>query len=186
MFANLLWSHCQSECKITAKNKIPHEVRLLDCDLMWKRFVLPDCPVNSREKGEHLSYSRAAHVPAGGRNRSPRTSTRQLAASSVCACTASCRRVGKAQRAHHSSRDSTHARWMVRHAALCPAATRVPAYAARTLTRNSSTALRSMPDWVSSSRAFASTSDAALPVAAAAVVTPPIWVEISFDPAATD
>ena len=59
-------------------------------------------------------------------------------------------------------------------------------YAARTLTRNSSTALRSMPDWVSSSRAFASTSDAALPVAAAAVVTPPIWLEISFDPAATD
>ena len=59
-------------------------------------------------------------------------------------------------------------------------------YAARTLTRNSSTALRSMPDWVSSSRAFASTSDAALPVAVAAVVTPPIWVEISFEPAATD
>jgi hypothetical protein len=59
-------------------------------------------------------------------------------------------------------------------------------YAARTLTRNSSTALRSMPDWVSSSRAFASTSDAALPVAVAAVVTPPIWVAISFDPAATD
>ena len=28
-------------------------------------------------------------------------------------------------------------------------------YAARTLTRNSSTALRSMPDWSSSSRAFA-------------------------------
>jgi hypothetical protein len=59
-------------------------------------------------------------------------------------------------------------------------------YAARTLPRNSSTALRSMPDCVSSSRAFASTSDAALPVAAAAVVTPPIWLEISFDPAATD
>src|SRR5207245_7431861 len=58
--------------------------------------------------------------------------------------------------------------------------------AARTLPRNSSTALRSMLDWVSSSRAFASTSDAAWPVAAAAVVTPPIWVEISFDPAATD
>jgi hypothetical protein len=40
-------------------------------------------PVNSREKGEHPSYSRAAHVSAGGRNRSPRTSTRQLAASSA-------------------------------------------------------------------------------------------------------
>ena len=38
--------------------------------------------------------------------------------------------------------------------------------AARTLPRNSSTALRSMLDWVSSSRAFASTSDAAWPVAA--------------------
>lgn len=59
-------------------------------------------------------------------------------------------------------------------------------YAALTLTRNSSTALRSMPDCVSSSRALASTSDAALPVAAAAVVTPPIWAETSFDPAATD
>jgi len=59
-------------------------------------------------------------------------------------------------------------------------------YAARTLTKNSSTALRNMPDWVSSSRALASTSDAALPVAAAAVVTPPMWLEISFDPAATD
>jgi hypothetical protein len=59
-------------------------------------------------------------------------------------------------------------------------------YAALTLTRNSSTALRSMPDCVSSSRALASTSDAALPVAAAAVVTPPIWAEISLDPAATD
>ena len=55
--------------------------------------------------------------------------------------------------------------------------------AARTLARKPSTALRSMPDWVSSSRAFASTSDAALPVAAAAVVTPPIWAEISLDPA---
>ncbi|MGY3487559.1 hypothetical protein ACVW1C_005442 [Bradyrhizobium sp. USDA 4011] len=58
-------------------------------------------------------------------------------------------------------------------------------YAARTFCRNSSTALRSMPDWVSSSRAFDSTSLAALPVAAAAVVTPPIWAEISLEPAAT-
>src|SRR4029077_8570683 len=38
--------------------------------------------------------------------------------------------------------------------------------AARTLARKLSTALRSMPDWPSSSRAFASTSDAAAPVAA--------------------
>src|SRR3954469_23182993 len=68
----------------------------------------------------------------------------------------------------------------------CPEFHEYTPYAARTLTRNSSTALRSMPDWVSSSRAFASTSDAAWPVAAAAVVTPPIWLEISFDPAATD
>jgi hypothetical protein len=36
MFATLPWSHCQSECKITDKNKIAHEVRSLDCDLMWK------------------------------------------------------------------------------------------------------------------------------------------------------
>src|SRR3982074_520847 len=60
------------------------------------------------------------------------------------------------------------------------------AYAARTLTRNSSTALRNMPDWLSSSRALDSTSVAALPVAAAADVTPPIWALISLDPAATD
>jgi hypothetical protein len=64
MFANLLWSHCQSECKNHRKKENPHEVKLLDCDLMWKRFLLPDCPVNSREKGEHPSYSRAAHVSA--------------------------------------------------------------------------------------------------------------------------
>ena len=69
--------------KLPQKNKIYHEVRSLDCDLMWKRFVLPDCPVNSQAKGEHLSYSRAAHVPAGGRNRSPRTSRHQLAAGSA-------------------------------------------------------------------------------------------------------
>ncbi len=36
-------------------------------------------------------------------------------------------------------------------------------YAALTLTKNSSTALRSMPDWLSSSFALASTSDAAVP-----------------------
>ena len=83
MFANPLWAHCQSECKVTAKNKIHHEVRLLDCDLMWKRFVLPDCTVNSQAKGEHLSYSPCAHVPACGRNRSPRISRHQLAASSA-------------------------------------------------------------------------------------------------------
>src|SRR5256884_730280 len=95
------------------------------------------------------------------------------------------RRVGKAQRAHHSRQDSLMDGG---HASLCPPYRflRSIAYAARTLPKNSSTALRSMPDWVSSSRAFASTSEAALPVAAAAVVTPPIWVEISFDPAATD
>ena len=60
------------------------------------------------------------------------------------------------------------------------------AYAALTLARKPSTALRSMPDWLSSSRAFDSTSEAALPVASAAAVTPPIWELISFDPAATD
>src|SRR6185437_11247057 len=94
------------------------------------------------------------------------------------------RRMGKAKRAHHLRSDA----WMDGgHGAKRAFATlRSAAYAARTLTRNSSTALRSMPDWVSSSRAFDSTSDAALPVAAAAVVTPPICVEISFDPAATD
>jgi hypothetical protein len=29
--------------KLPQKNKIYREVSLLDCDLMWKRFVLPDC-----------------------------------------------------------------------------------------------------------------------------------------------
>ena len=59
------------------------------------------------------------------------------------------------------------------------------AYAARTLARKPSTALRSMPDWLSSSRALLSTSVAALPVADAAVVTPPIRALISLEPAAT-
>ncbi len=54
------------------------------------------------------------------------------------------------------------------------------------MARKPSTALRSMPDWLSSSRAFDSTSEAALPVASAAVVTPPICALISLDPAATD
>jgi hypothetical protein len=54
------------------------------------------------------------------------------------------------------------------------------------LVRKPSTALRSMPDWLSSSRALESTSPAALPVASAAVVTPPIWALISLEPAATD
>ena len=45
---------------------------------------------------------------------------------------------------------------------LCPPY-RIP-YAALTLARKPSTALRSMPDWLSSSRAFDSTSEAALPV----------------------
>ena len=44
-----------------------------------------------------------------------------------------------------------------------------------------STALRSIPDWLSSSRALASTSLAAVPVALAAVVTPPIWASISLE-----
>ena len=43
-----------------------------------------------------------------------------------------------------------------------------------------------MPDWLSSSRAFERTSDAALPVADAAVVTPPMLELISLEPAATD
>src|ERR1700747_2602083 len=42
-----------------------------------------------------------------------------------------------------------------------------------------------MPDWLSRSRALVSTSVAALPVASAAVVTPPIWALISLEPAAT-
>ena len=77
--------------KISAKNKIPHEVRLLDCDLMWKRFVLPDYPVRSREKGEHPSCSRAVHVTAGGRNRPPRDFH-----ASTCCEFGKLRRVGKA------------------------------------------------------------------------------------------
>ena len=64
MFAILPWSCCQSDCRITTKNKIYREVSLLDCDLMWKRFVLPDYSVNGREKGEHPSYSRAVHGSA--------------------------------------------------------------------------------------------------------------------------
>ena len=44
---------------------------------------------------------------------------------------------------------------------------------------NPSTALRNMPDWVSSSRALESTSEAARPVAVAALVTPPMWALIS-------
>jgi hypothetical protein len=107
----------------------------------------------------------------------------------------STRRVSKAKRGRAHARPMAGSAcppfpirgWMVGtvQERLCPPY-RLKVYAARTLTRNSSTALRSMPDWLSSSRAFASTSDAALPVAAAAVVTPPIWLEISFDPAATD
>jgi hypothetical protein len=69
--ASLLWSHCQSECKITSKNKISHKVKLLACDLMWKIFTPFLAPVNSREKDEHPSYSRANYVPAGGRNPTP-------------------------------------------------------------------------------------------------------------------
>src|SRR5947209_10686163 len=59
-------------------------------------------------------------------------------------------------------------------------------YAARTLARKLSTALRSAPDWLSSSRALVSTSVAAAPVASAAEVTPPILALISLEPAATD
>src|SRR3979409_1836473 len=44
--ASLLWSHCQSECKITSKNKISHKVKLLTCDLMWKIFTPFLAPVN--------------------------------------------------------------------------------------------------------------------------------------------
>src|ERR1700730_15070014 len=51
--ASLLWSHCQSECKITSKNKISHKVQLLACALMWKIFTPFLAPVNSREKDEH-------------------------------------------------------------------------------------------------------------------------------------
>jgi len=61
--ASLLWSHCQSECKITTKNKISHKVKLLARDLMWKIFTPLLAPVNSREKDEHPSYSRANYVP---------------------------------------------------------------------------------------------------------------------------
>ena len=69
--ASLLWSHCQSECKITSKNKISHKVKLLARDLMWKIFTPFLAPVNNREKDEHPSYSRANYVPAGGRNSTP-------------------------------------------------------------------------------------------------------------------
>src|SRR4051812_9387979 len=79
--------------------------------------------------------------------------------------------------------DELDAKIRSHHANLSEAAGQ--AYATRTLARNSSTAPRSLPDWLSSSRAFKSTPEAALPVAAAAVVTPPIWALISFDPAAT-
>jgi hypothetical protein len=54
--ASLLWKHCQSECKIIAKNKIYREVKLLACDLMWKICVLFLPLVNSRKSGdEHPS-----------------------------------------------------------------------------------------------------------------------------------
>ena len=54
--ASLLLSHCQSECKIIAKNKIYREVKLLACDLMWKICVLFLPLVNSRKNGdEHPS-----------------------------------------------------------------------------------------------------------------------------------
>jgi hypothetical protein len=53
------------------KNKISHKVKLLACDLMWKIFPPFLAPVNSREKDEHPSYSRANYVPAGGRNPTP-------------------------------------------------------------------------------------------------------------------
>ena len=62
------------------KNKISHEVRLLDCDLMWRRFVLPVCPVKNLAKSKHPSRIHAAHVPACGHSRSPRTSRHQAAA----------------------------------------------------------------------------------------------------------
>ena|SRR5882724_2125426 len=67
-FAPLLWSHCQLECKIAAQNKISRKVKLLACDLMWKICTPFLARVNSREKGEHPPYSRAIHVPAGGRH----------------------------------------------------------------------------------------------------------------------
>jgi hypothetical protein len=41
--ASLLWSHCQSECKINEKIKITHEVKLLTCDLMWKICISLFC-----------------------------------------------------------------------------------------------------------------------------------------------
>jgi hypothetical protein len=44
MFANLLSSHCQLECKTTTENKICHEVKLLGCDLMWK-ICIPLLPL---------------------------------------------------------------------------------------------------------------------------------------------
>src|ERR1700730_3305650 len=65
--APLLWSHCQLECKTTAKNEIPHKVQLLACDLVWKICTPFLTPVNSRKKGEHPSYSRVKYVPAGCR-----------------------------------------------------------------------------------------------------------------------
>jgi hypothetical protein len=38
---------------------------------MWKIFTPFLAPVNSREKDEHPSYSRANYIPAGGRNPTP-------------------------------------------------------------------------------------------------------------------
>ena len=41
------------------ENKIPHEVRLLGCDLMWRKLVLPDYPVNSTRWVGKAASSRA-------------------------------------------------------------------------------------------------------------------------------
>jgi hypothetical protein len=54
MFEILHSQHCQPACKITAKNKISHEVKLLGCDLLWTGCV-PFLPaVNSRENANIL------------------------------------------------------------------------------------------------------------------------------------
>jgi len=68
---SLLWSQCQLECKITARNKISHKDKLLACDLMWKICAPLLASVNSWQKGEHPLGSRVNYVPAGGRNPTP-------------------------------------------------------------------------------------------------------------------
>ena len=59
MFASLFFRIVNRSAKLPQENKISHEVRLLGCDLMWTRFVLPDYPVNSTRRTGKATAARA-------------------------------------------------------------------------------------------------------------------------------